>query len=246
MTHLYVWHDSYTWSNRVCDMSCSFAWRIVLSYPFISCGHVGDFFLFIYVWLNVCMHIACLIYIVYVTWLMYKGVTWRIHLRDMTYSYHRFTCVTWLIHICMTRRIHSCGVTHSYHTFMRVTCSFIYVTMPHSHIWHGTFICVTRLSYLREMSHLHVWHDSFMRTPYLEICTISRDMVWHDSVTCVKWVIYMCDMTRSCDRHISRYGAQQRANLLTPTNASCHAYRMSPVTHMNESCRTCEWVMSRI
>jgi len=43
-----------------------------------------------------------------------------------------------------------------------------------------------------------VWHDSFTCVTWLiHMCDMTHSHVWHDSFTCVTWLIHMCDMTNS-------------------------------------------------
>ena len=75
----------------------------------------------------------------------FKCVTWLIYVCDMTHLY-AFTCVTWLITWELTQsRGDGNGLLHIY-------------DMTHSCVWHGSFMCVTWLTYL----HPHVWHDSWL------------------------------------------------------------------------------------
>ena len=43
-----------------------------------------------------------------------------------------------------------------------------------------------------------LWHDSFTCVPWLiYVCDITHSRACHDSCTCVTWFIHTCDMTRS-------------------------------------------------
>jgi len=43
-----------------------------------------------------------------------------------------------------------------------------------------------------------VWHDSFTCVTWLiHMCDMTHSHVWHDSFTCVTWLIHMCDMTHA-------------------------------------------------
>jgi len=76
--------------------------------------------------------------------------------------------------------------------------------MPHSYIWHASFIYVTRL--------IHMWHASFIYVTWLiHICDMTHSYMWHASfiyVTClihmrhasfiyVTCLIHTCDTTHS-------------------------------------------------
>jgi len=61
--------------------------------------------------------------------------------------------------------------------------------MPHSYVWHASFICVTWLIYVCDMPHSYVWHAPFICVMLL---THMRDgtqsHVWHDSFMCETWL----------------------------------------------------------
>jgi len=68
-------------------------------------------------------------------------------------------------------------------------------------------------------------------------CDMTHWYVWHDSFTCVTWLIDVCDMTHSYVGHFVK--------LFLLINESCHTCEwvmshtsMSHVTHVNESCHT--------
>ena len=110
-----------------------------------------------------------------------------------------FICVTWLIYLC---------------------------DITHSHVWHGSLMCATRIQ-MSDMTHsftcviwiyLRVWHDSFTishmwhaafigATCLIHTCDMTHSHVWHDSLMafamlldssiCVTWLIRVCDITHS-------------------------------------------------
>ena len=48
------------------------------------------------------------------------------------------------------------------------------------------------------MTNLYVWHDSLICVTWLiYMCDMTHSYVWHDSFICVTWLIHMCDMTHS-------------------------------------------------
>jgi len=48
------------------------------------------------------------------------------------------------------------------------------------------------------MTRSHVWHDSFTCVTWLvHVCDVTRSHVWHDSFTSVPWLVHVCDMTCS-------------------------------------------------
>jgi len=170
-------------------------------------------------------------------------------------------CVTWLVRICH---------------------------MPHSCVWHASFMCVTWLIRpalsLAELQ--YVWRDSFMSVKWLiHMCDMPHSSssfsgstavcdtwlihtwdwhhsnawrgrfkwLWHYSFSCVRWLIQMCCMTHSHVRHDSficvtwlfYWPIQVNEWVMSHIKESCHIW-MSRVTNMNESCRTCEWVVAQI
>ena len=51
------------------------------------------------------------------------------------------------------------------------------------------------------MTHSYVWHDSFTCVIWLiHMCAMTHSYVCHDSFTCVPWLIHMCIVDYSCDR----------------------------------------------
>ena len=108
----------------------------------------------------------------------------------------------------------------------------------HSHVRHDSFTCVTWLIHMCDMTHSHVWHDSF---------------------TCVTWLmLWSTDSKDNClkNRLLIEAVRPEVSGLhtmshVTHVDESCHTCEwvmshmwMSHVTHDNESCHTCEWVMS--
>jgi len=114
---------------------------------------------------------------------------------------------TWLLHTCdMTPRYvwHTCEVTSLYTpdapfmpqlwgTWLLHTCD---MTHPMCYMTH----------HMCDMTYSYVWHDSqsFSRVlcnhTYIHMCDMTHSYVWHESLTCVTWLIYMCDMTHHmCD-----------------------------------------------
>ena len=126
------------------------------------------------------------------------------------------TCVTWLIRMCdmthpqvwhgsftwATGLVHTCDMTHSHvrhdHSAADV-CDTASPPHPHmmpiaifprdSHAWLHSFTCDS-FTWGSHIPHSHGRHDLFTR-------------VWHDSFTCVTWLIHMCEMTHSHVRHNS-------------------------------------------
>jgi len=106
--------------------------------------------------------------------------------------------------IC-TRTYLSTLQTHSRYWLYSLPCAM------QLHVWHDAFICVTCLL------HMWLWHDTFkisvVRSPlcnavtwmtcHSHMCDMPHSYVWHDSFTCVTWLIHMCDMTQSYVWHAS-------------------------------------------
>ena len=79
--------------------------------------------------------------------------------------------------------------------------------LPHSCVWHASFICVTCLTYTWNVRHSHVWHAS---------------------IICVKRLIHMCDTDPSCVTtlsHLRRLTAPALCNTLQYTAAHCSSLR---------------------
>jgi len=158
----------------------------------------------------------------------HSRVTWLIHTCDMTFLNEWrdvFKRVTWLYISCGTHR--SLHVPHSivWHD------SFIYVTRllhmcetTHLYVWHDSFICVTWLIHMCAMTHSYAWHDSFTRT-----CDMphSHTYVWHASFTHVRVTCLIhtrtCDMPHShtCDTTINVARAKSPANTCGTCKEPC-------------------------
>ena len=130
------------------------------------------------------------------------GVTWRIHVYDMTHSrvWHDAvcsgiklfsTCVTWYIHLWVMS--HSCVWHDSCHTrecVMSHEWIMSHMRWRMNHVTHAPFMSHTWMSHVTRIN--HVTHAAFVCvTWFIRIC------VWHDSSTCVPWRIYMCEMTHA-------------------------------------------------
>ena len=158
-------------------------------------------------------------------------VTWHIHMCDITHSYvwhDIFICVTWLIHMC---------------------------DMTHSYVWHDSFICETWPNHMWDMTHSYVWHDSFICAIWLlHICDMTHSYMGHDSITCVTWLIHTWDMAHAYVTwllHICVTWLIHMRNMTQSHVRHDSFIRETWLMHnhvwsMNESCLTCDWVMSHI
>jgi len=104
-------------------------------------------------------------------------VTWLICTCAVTYlhvwhgSHDACTC-----HMCYMRNVdESCntrGMTHSWHG------------TDHWYVWHDSWmcVCVTRLVDTCDLPHSCVWHDSFMCVTWLiHVCDMTRSYVYYDT-----------------------------------------------------------------
>jgi hypothetical protein len=70
-------------------------------------------------------------------------------------------------------------------------CAYIYVSVPHSHVWYDWHD-----SFMSLITHSHVWHDCKLCVTWrIHMCGMTHSHVWHDSFVCVIWLFHMCDMT---------------------------------------------------
>jgi len=220
-------------------------------------------------------------------------VTWLIHTCDMTHSYvwhDSFTRVPWLIHMC--------DMTHSHvwhDSFICVTWVQVRMWTANNfnktplYVCHDSFssLFMTRLIPMCNMNHSYVWHG--YRHPFGQLRSVTsliffwvlshfmshgtKKKIW-DSYFFVPWLMthlylfhgsclfFNCDMTHdylhlwhdSPEQDIVPAGwSDIRMSPVSHINESCLTYEwvlshiwMSQVSHMNESCLTYEWVMSHI
>jgi len=118
-------------------------------------------------------------------------------------------------------------------------------TLLHSMTTMDLFICVTW-----SWTDSFAWHDSFTCVPWLiYMCDMTHFYVWHDSFKSVAWLIHTCAMTHS---HVC-HDLFICVTIAIALSHSCHAYKwftshiwVSHVTHINTSCHTCECVMPHV
>jgi len=66
--------------------------------------------------------------------------------------------------------------------------------------FYESHVCLTRLTHL----YRYVWHDSFTCVTWLiHMCDMTHSYVWQDSLICMTWLIHMCDTTHSYVWHDS-------------------------------------------
>jgi len=129
--------------------------------------------------------------LIYVTWLVHileeEGaipkttihcIPWLMTMCDMfdSYVWHdSFICVSWLVHLCDMTRLYSVGGGNHQETTNIACCAFHVTHMNESFHTNESVLRLIHWSHIR-MTHLYVWHDS---------------------CTCVTWLMHMCDMTHS-------------------------------------------------
>ena len=144
-------------------------------------------------------------------------VTWRIHMRDMTYSYVRhdscmrsracvwydsFSCLKSLIRVCDVT-LHMRDMTYSYVRHDSFMCDVTHsCVMWLIHVWCDSFMCDMTHSCVTWL--IHVWYHSLMcditysyGTWLIHICHELR----YISFICVISLIQLRDMTHSCVWH---------------------------------------------
>ena len=217
-----MWHILYMWPDWIICVTrlVFFTWHD--SYLCVPTCDVAHHFVFLYV--------TCFIHMCFYVPHSICGLT-HSHVRHDSFSssvewndsYSRYSCVR------------TCDMVH-FLVFLYVIC-LIHMC---SHVWHGTFLCVTsatwravtsdmwRGSFIRviwlihacDMTRLHVWHDPFISvTWFSRVCDMTHSCGWHDSLIRVTWLIHMCDMPHSmCDMP---HSCGWHDSLLRVTLATC-------------------------
>jgi len=157
----------------------------------------------------------------------------------MTYSYvchDSFICVPWLIRMC--------AMTHSYVCHDSFICvPWLVHTCAMTHVACRTSQVVYRMKSFLESSgcrthtlktsgrqketlqtHSNLCHDWFICVTICHMFDTTRSYVWHDSFTCVTWLMHMCAMTPSYVCHDSFMCVFGSAQVLKQS-------RKSPMTH---------------
>ena len=125
-------------------------------------------------------------------------VSWLIYMCNVCHS-ELYICVSWLeLYICV------CGLKWytcvSWLNYMYVCrdSNDIYACRASNYICvcRDSFICVMRVTPMRDVTHSCAWHDSFMPATWLiHMCDMIHMRMphvceWQDSFTCVMWLIH--------------------------------------------------------
>jgi len=125
-----------------------------------------------------------------------EGVTWPIHMWDMTHScvrHESFVCDTRLCCYVWYHRRNACV------TWLNHMCDAIHMwDMTHSCVRHESFVCDTRLTVMCDIiNEMRVWRDSITRVMRcIRACDMAHSLVWHDLCVRVTWLTLKC-MTSS-------------------------------------------------
>ena len=191
--HMYMSHVTYVWHDTImCDMilhdvvtHLHVTWLIHMWCDSSTCDMTHSMMhcrttsvnMSCYVWMS---HVTCIWVMSHMCDMTQSCVTW------LTYeSYH--ACVTWRNHVWHDSLIRCSQLMHCRNMSVNVSC---YVWMSPvtriwamSRMWDMTHPCVTRLNY-KMFAINALLHEIYA-------------FVRHDSVTCVTWIISVCDMTHS-------------------------------------------------
>ena len=195
--------------------------------------------------------------------------TWLIHMCDVTHSYDSY-----MSHMNALRRTYEWAILH---IWMHHTCLmrriFWLICMSDTCVTHDSHMCHSCKSDMNEHSKWLIYfstrNDSYMSIrndsyiPALDITHITHvrhiTHEWHMCSTshmCMSNVTHVNASRHTCKSVISHGNGASHVAYMSHMNESCRTYewvmlhiRMSHVshgTHINESCRTYEWVMSQI
>jgi len=178
MTHWCAWH-----ACDMCDMICIYMLFGAVCVCAFARFCVGE---------CLCMRVYVRVYVrvwdVHVIWCSRVKIYPSHWLICMWHD--ALTCVTWLIDMCdmIDMRV-TCVTWYVYRCYSVQPCKYISIIVTYIYV-HDSLICVTCV--------WHVWHDM-----YIHVIRCSRANVfpsqwlicmWHDALTCVTWLIDMCDM----------------------------------------------------
>jgi len=187
VTWLIMCHDSFWDTPHVCDVTQYMTW---LSWRHFS-GMWDDT-------LRDMTHYQTLP--VYATWLIRRNewswwnfgglheiicvwVLWLNRIWDTPrlciYVWRDYMYVTWL---------YTCDMTiYMWHDYIYVTWLIMWYS---SYMWHASWCDMTRFEPLFTYVSWFAWDHPCM-------CAMTPFCMWHESFTCVTWLIHMCDMTHS-------------------------------------------------
>ena len=181
-THSNVWHDSITcviWLIHMCDMTHSYKWHdsFICVTSSRRCRVWRDSFMrATYSFIGV----TCLIHV------CDTGCRVTLNPANTPTCVWVYVCVCVCVCVCAAWRIHTCEMIHvsirgntwQYVAWLNHLCA-----MTYSYVGRRIHTCGT--------ARPHVWRDSCISVAIL------THGVWHDSSTCVTWLIHTCDMTHS-------------------------------------------------
>jgi len=164
--------------------------------------------------------------------------------RSLRMWYASCMCVTWLIRMCDIT--YACGMTpsHAWHALFMcdLNCSHVWhdalICVPwlvDMHVWHGLIICDMLPSYLGHatlmcvtwlMTRSYEGGDSFMCVTWLGIHSTSCPALCSRASMRVTWLIYMCGMTHSYERHAAFISGTYSAFIRVMCAVTCGTWFM--------------------
>jgi len=231
MTHSHVWHDCFKCISWLIHM-----WSCVRCATLLKTCHSHGTWL---IWKCAMTHphVTWLMYMCemthsHVTWLIHIWSLWGVwHFwRRVIHMWHdSFTNVPWLIHMChdsftnvpwlihmwswircvtyLTCLIYKCAMTHSHVPWLIYKCA-----MTHSHVIRYQVCDISNVSgvtcHVIQMSHTYcktLTHVTWL----IHIGDMPHSHMWHDSFTCVTWLVHMSH-TSCKTRRLSRGHDPQR------------------------------------
>jgi len=161
----HVWSMDMTWFFHIWDMTHPCTWHDIWDMTHPCTWHDSSMYMAWLIHAHGMTYETWLIHVhgmTYETWLIHvHGMTyetWLIHVHGMTYEtwlihVHGMTYETWLIHVhgmtYETWLIHVHGMTHPF--IWQESCKRNDDVTSSIHVWHDSFICVSRHSWLIHM-----------------------------------------------------------------------------------------------